>query len=93
MSTSSSTPSLVHKDYEGGKLGMWLFLSPRPSFRRLFILYSATGRYRSISRRAAPERCDRDCQYPVQHQQPAVTAILSALQKGERRRSLRQLPR
>jgi cytochrome c oxidase subunit 3 len=49
MSSSAGTPPLVHKeshkDYEGGKLGMWLFLFTEILlFGGLFILYSA---YRS----------------------------------------------
>jgi len=93
MSTSSSTPSLVHKDYEGGKLGMWLFLFTEILlFGGLFILYSA---YRA--------------RYPLEFHEGGqhlnavigiantlilltssltVAISLTALQKGERRRSV-----
>jgi cytochrome c oxidase subunit 3 len=42
MSTPVSAPSGTHKDYEGAKLGMWLFLFTEILlFGGLFILYSA----------------------------------------------------
>jgi cytochrome c oxidase subunit III len=42
MSGSETTSSTVHKDYEGAKLGMWLFLFTEILlFGGLFILYSA----------------------------------------------------
>ena len=42
MSSPAAAPSMTHKDYEGGKLGMWLFLFTEILlFGGLFILYSA----------------------------------------------------
>jgi cytochrome c oxidase subunit III len=42
MSSTSATPHHAHKDYEGSKLGMWLFLFTEILlFGGLFILYSA----------------------------------------------------
>jgi cytochrome c oxidase subunit III len=42
MSSSSAVPRNAHKDYEGAKLGMWLFLFTEILlFGGLFILYSA----------------------------------------------------
>jgi cytochrome c oxidase subunit III len=42
MSSSETASSSVHKDYEGSKLGMWLFLFTEILlFGGLFILYSA----------------------------------------------------
>ena len=42
MSSPAAAPPVIHKDYEGGKLGMWLFLFTEILlFGGLFILYSA----------------------------------------------------
>jgi cytochrome c oxidase subunit 3 len=42
MSSPAAAPPITHKDYEGGKLGMWLFLFTEILlFGGLFILYSA----------------------------------------------------
>ena len=42
MSTVAPAPHAIHKDYEGAKLGMWLFLFTEILlFGGLFILYSA----------------------------------------------------
>ncbi len=42
MSSVASHPTAIHKDYEGSKLGMWLFLFTEILlFGGLFILYSA----------------------------------------------------
>ncbi len=42
MSTAAPTPHAIHKDYEGAKLGMWIFLFTEILlFGGLFVLYSA----------------------------------------------------